>query len=139
MQDEVWKDIPGYEGFYQVSNFGRVKSLFMFRYNINKKIVEKIKREKILKQHIHKSGYMITSLSKERIRKQFYTHRLVASVFIPNLLNKPYINHIDCNPQNNCVDNLEWCTQKENINYSWKLGRGKIPNNKGRVKKCRKV
>lgn len=134
---EIWKPIKGYEGLYEVSNLERVKSLYMFRYNINKKVVEKIRRNKILTQRIHKTGYKITSLSKDGKRKQFYTHRLVAEAFIPNIENKPFINHKNCNVQDNSISNLEWCTQKENMQYAWKLGRGKVPNNKGRVRKCK--
>lgn len=107
---EEWKDIPGYEGLYQISNLGRVKSL-----------ARKVKtkngnyqgyNEKILKTR--KKGYCIVSLCKDRKIKGMQVHRLVAEAFIPNPENKPYVDHIDTNPQNNNVNNLRWCTQKEN-------------------------
>lgn len=115
---EVWEPVKGYEGLYEVSNLGRVKSLYMFRHNINENKLEKIRRDKILSQRIHKTGYMITSLSKNKKRKDFYTHRLVANAFIPNPEKKTYINHIDENKTNNKVENLNWCTQKENVRFS---------------------
>ena len=108
---EIWKDIVGYEGLYEVSNFGRVKSLKG--------------HEKILKPANNGNGYLFVYLWKNGKGKQSYIHRLVATAFISNPLNKPCINHIDCNPQNNNVDNLEWVTQRENIQYAYKLGRKK--------------
>ncbi len=110
MEQEIWKDIKGYEGLYQVSNIGRVKSL-SFR---NKKAT--IKREKILS--ILKSGnYYHISLSKNNKQKNFLIHRLVAEAFVPNKNNYQEINHKDENIRNNKADNLEWCDHKYNINY----------------------
>jgi hypothetical protein len=113
---EIWKDIVGYEGLYQVSNFGQVKSL---NYNHTGE-------EKILKPGKNNKGYLFVNLCKNGKVKHFLIHRLVATMFIENFLNKPYINHIDCNPKNNNVDNLEWVTQQENIQYASKLGRLQI-------------
>lgn len=101
---EIWKDIEGYEGLYQVSNLGRVKSL-------------KFNKIKILSQGISGSGYKIASLSKENQRKIFLVHRLVAMVFIKNPNNYPCINHKDENKLNNLANNLEWCTHRYNCNY----------------------
>lgn len=95
--EEVWKDIKGYEGLYQVSNFGKIKS-----------------KRKILKQFINHKGYFIIQLSKRNISKTYIVHRLIAEAFIPNTENKPQVNHKDGNKQNNCIDNLEWCTNNEN-------------------------
>lgn len=106
---EIWKDIVGYEGIYQISNFGRVKSLKG--------------NEKFLKPRKNKLGYLLVALCKSGKRKESYIHRLVAMMFIKNPLNKPYINHIDCNPSNNNMNNLEWCTAKENMEYASKLER----------------
>ena len=110
---EEWRDIKGYEGLYQVSNLGRVKSLIrgtgnQFRFS---------KVEVILKPHLTKKGYFRLSLSKNNKRKSFQVHRLVAEAFIPNPNNYPQVNHKDENKTNNCVDNLEWCTNKYNCNY----------------------
>lgn len=103
---EEWRDIKGYEGLYQVSNLGRVKSL---RY-------KRGKQEKILDGWISKEGYRKVSFYKDNKRKDYLVHRLVAESFIPNPNNKPFIDHIDTNRTNNKIDNLRWATQKENCN-----------------------
>lgn len=117
--EEIWKDIKGYEGLYQVSNFGRIKGM--------EKICKScygstsIKKERILKNRINnKNGYYRVTLYKEDGKKDFYVHRLVAETFIPNIDNKPAINHKDGDKGNNNVDNLEWVTYKENTNHAWK-------------------
>ena len=104
---EEWKDVVGYEEYFQISNFGRV---FSKRTN------------KILIQGISKSGYYVLSTrigGKRGICKCFKVHRLVAMAFIPNNDNKPFVNHKDGNKLNPCVDNLEWCTAKENSVHAW--------------------
>lgn len=101
---EEWKEIEGYEGLYEVSNLGRVKSL-------------KYGKERILKAGKDGCGYMLVNLCKEGKMKMFRIHRLVAAAFIPNPQNLPEINHIDENKENNCSDNLEWCDRKYNINH----------------------
>lgn len=101
--EEIWKDIKGYEGLYQVSNFGRVKSL--------------ISKGKILFMST-RSGYFIVNLCKKCKRVSKQVHRLVADAFINNPLNKNIVNHIDFDRKNNNVENLEWCTQKENVIWS---------------------
>jgi hypothetical protein len=114
---EIWRDIEGYEGIYQVSNLGNVKSLE--RLSMQNHLL----KEKILKPRKITDGYLSVSLCKNNKVKQFSIHRLVATAFISNSSNKPYINHIDCDPSNNNVDNLEWVTQKENLQYASKLKR----------------
>lgn len=104
--DEVWKDIPDYEGLYQVSNMGRVKSL---NYNHTHK-------EKIMKLQKGRGGYLNVSLYNKKA-KRYFVHCLVCQAFIPNPDNLPEINHKDCNPGNNKVNNLEWCNRKYNCNY----------------------
>ena len=112
--EEEWRDIRSYEGLYQVSNLGNVKSF-------NNRI--KNKNPMILKQTIdRKNGYLTVSLSKNGKKKIHRVHKLVASIFIDNPNNYPVINHKDGNKLNNCVDNLEWCTYKQNIIHSWKNG-----------------
>ena len=108
---EIWKDIKGYEGFYQVSNLGRVKSLKRVARN-NHRV-----RERILKTYIDKDGYIKCCLCKEGKRKPLMVHRLVAKAFIPNVNNYPVVNHKDEVKDNNKVENLEWCTHKYNVNY----------------------
>jgi hypothetical protein len=118
---EVWKDIPEYKRLYQVSNWGRVKSL---NYNNTGK-------EGILKPCKNKYGYMKVGLYKNGVGKTHNIHRLVALAFIPNDYNLPCINHKDENKQNNKVENLEWCTVKQNTNYGTSIERAseakKIP------------
>ena len=107
MQKEVWKDIPGYETLYQVSNFGQVKSLNYRRSG----------KERILKQGLEYQGYYRVCLRKNNKNNWFLVHRLVATAFIPNHDNLPCVNHKDENKDNNHVDNLEWCTYQYNNNY----------------------
>lgn len=119
---EVWKDIEGYEGLYQVSNMGRVKSLprkkHMPRNGIGCYYTTK---ERILR-HGKATRYLHVGLEKDGENKVFSIHRLVAKAFIPNPHNKPFVNHIDGNKHNNITINLEWCTQKENIGHAFLNG-----------------
>lgn len=112
---EEWKDIQGYEGVYQVSNFGRVKSLE--RYRINNGGTKTLVKERILKPSTNNKGYSRVELSNKTARKPYLVHRLVAEAFIENPNNLPEVNHKDENKSNNRADNLEWITQKENLNY----------------------
>ena len=113
--EEVWKDVEGYEGFYQVSNLGRVKSLgriIVTRYGKTQTIYERV-----LKIKIHKFGYLEVSLHSNGKSKTYKVHRLVAEAFIPNPDGLLEVNHIDENKSNNRVDNLEWCSSSYNANY----------------------
>lgn len=114
---EIWKDIPNYEGLYQVSNLGNVKSLCYGARNIRKSNVHKI-----LKHSPNNWGYHKVQLYKDGKSQMLYIHRLVASLFIPNPENKEQVNHIDGNKANNKVSNLEWATSKENLHHAEKLG-----------------
>lgn len=107
--EELWKDIPGYEGLYQISNFGRVKSFHRWR---NASCPE----EYFLKPTIANSGYCQVSLYNGK-KMKFLVHRLVAEAFIGNPDCLPHINHKDENPTNNRADNLEWCTPQYNNRY----------------------
>lgn len=115
--NETWKDIKGYEGLYQVSNTGKVKSLQ--RFVGRGKIGGRYYPEKLISLLINKKryNYVYVHLHKQGKTKVCLVHRLVAEAFIPNPDNLPEINHKDENPSNNCVDNLEWCTSKYNANY----------------------
>lgn len=112
---EIWKDIKGFEGQYQVSNFGRIRSLD--RYVIGKSKSKYLKKGKIMKLDVNSKGYCNICLHKNAKPVYVGVHRLVAEAFIPNPLNLPCVNHKDENPSNNHVDNLEWCTYKYNSNY----------------------
>lgn len=118
MQQEIWKDIQGYEGLYQVSNFGRVKSLKRKVKSGENYVTVK---EKIRKQGIRK-GYYYLQLHKNDISKKHSIHRLVAQAFIHNPENKPQINHRDGNRFNNNIYNLEWCNLEENIKHENETG-----------------
>ena len=109
IENEEWRDIPNYEGLYQVSNMGRVKSIRYMYGNY---------REKILSQFLNnKNGYLQLNLWKEGKIKTCYVHRLVGNAFIENPNNLPCFNHKDEDKTNNCVDNLEPCDHKYNLNY----------------------
>ena len=107
---EIWKDVKGYEGMYCVSNFGRVKSF-------------KRKKAMILKPFYNMDGYLNVELRDSKSRKTISVHRLVAIAFVPNPLNKPQVNHIDEVKTNNNISNLEWVTQKENMNHGTRIER----------------
>ena len=98
---QIWKDIEGYKGHYQISNYGNVRSL---------------KKDAFLMKGAYLKGYKIISLWKNGIGKMFRVHRLVAAAFIPNPENKPCIDHIDGDRANNHADNLRWVTYLENNN-----------------------
>lgn len=105
--EEVWKNIEGYEGRYQVSNLGNVLSLNYRNHGYAKQLTPKC----------NNNGRLWVELFADKKRKPFLIHRLVAAAFIPNLEGHPQINHKDENPKNNRVENLEWCTQEYNIQY----------------------
>jgi hypothetical protein len=109
--NEIWKDIAGYEKMYQVSNLGRIRSL-----------PRRDKRNRfwngnILKSQVNKYGYLSVKLTKDGKSKRYMVHRLVATAFLPNQNHCKEINHKDENKQNNSVDNLEWCTRSYNVTY----------------------
>lgn len=122
--DEVWKDIEGWEGFYQISNHGRVKSLPRPRHGGHNHYMSK---EKIRAASVNNMGYSVVLLYKNKVYDRRYVHRMVAMAFIPNPDDKPLVNHIDNNPKNNHIDNLEWCTQTENMQHAVRMGRHKSP------------
>ena len=117
---EEWRDIEGHEGFYQVSNLGRVKSLGGWSGCVKRK-------PRIMKQFLHREGYLRLVLSLPH-KKAYFVHRLVASAFVANPQNKKEVNHIDGNKENNCYTNLEWCTRSENIIHAFEKGLEKARN-----------
>lgn len=105
---EIWKDIKDYEGLYQISNTGKVKSI---RYN-----------KEIIRKPCLSKGYKMVKLHKNGVYRPVTIHKLVAKYFIPNPVNKPQINHIDGVKENNIYTNLEWCTGSENLIHAYKIG-----------------
>lgn len=120
---ENWKDIVGFEGIYQVSDYGRVKSLSRYIERQNDKGYQV--NEKILKQSFHTGGYKKVTLSKEGKTYNKFVHRLVGEVFMPNLNDFPQINHKDEDKTNNHISNLEWCDNRYNNIYGTKIERQK--------------
>lgn len=115
---ETWKDIKGYENIYRVSNLGRVKRVRSFRKNGASGYYQ---AEKILKQTDRGNGYLCVHLSKDGKGKIFSTHVLVATAFLEKDDKQTQVNHKDGNRKNNAVENLEWCTARENIVHSVKV------------------
>ena len=106
---EIWREIIGFEGLYEISNYGRVKSL---KNNLIRKVTP------------DKNGYLRVNLNRYGEQTNHKVHRLVAIAFIENRLDYPYVNHIDENVKNNNVENLEWCTHEYNVNYGNALQKG---------------
>lgn len=111
---EQWKPIPQYEGLYEVSDKGNVRSVA--QYTCHHTVVPRPK-PRMVRAGLTHDGYARVTLSKYGEQRHATVHRLVALAFIPNPDNLPQVNHKDENPQNNSVDNLEWCTGKQNCNY----------------------
>lgn len=120
LENEVWKPIAGWEGLYEVSNMGRVRSLdrYQLRSCSNTRDFYQHYRGRILKHNINNKGYHIVLLQLHKKGDHCLVSRLVAEAFIPNPDNLPVVNHKDQNPDNNCADNLEWCTVQYNVTYA---------------------
>lgn len=125
--EEIWKDIRGYEGLYQVSNLGCVKSLNWRNQGVQKNLWLKP----------HNRGYLQVELAKDGQKKCFVVHRLVADAFIPNPDGLPQVNHKDEEKTNNCVENLEWCSRSYNAKYSLDRHPERKPKGGGHRKGCR--
>lgn len=111
--EEIWKDVIGYDGLYKVSNHGRLLSIKPLVSFYNKGKTSNV----MIKGMINHKGYNLKGLSKNGIKKNISIHRIVAIHFIPNPFNHPQVNHIDGDKLNNHVENLEWCTAKENMRH----------------------
>lgn len=106
---EIWKDVVGYQGLYEVSDYGNVRNV--------------LKNGKLLKLTLHSCGYLSVNLCKRHVRKDYRVHRIVAEAFIPNPRHLPEINHKDENKANNHADNLEWCDRLYNVRYGTRTER----------------
>lgn len=119
--EEIWKPVVGFEGRYEVSNLGNVRSLDTFVVYSNGR--SRVHKGRVLKFD-YKHGYRyVTLIGTEKKLNCKRVHRLVAEAFIPNLNNLPEVNHIDFNRANNRVENLEWCNRAENVLHSFNAGR----------------
>lgn len=135
--EEVWKPVVGYEGLYEVSNIGRVRSLgFPMRCH-NMKFV---RRGKILSLSLSEFGYLRAKLCKDGLQKKYMVHRLVSEAFIPNPNNYPFVNHKNEIRHDNRVENLEWCTRLYNMRFGNCINKIREThiNNKKLSKKCAK-
>ena len=108
--EEIWRDIDGYNSLYEISNLGNIKSK-------KRKINNRYYGGKILVPIQRNKKYFVVNLYKNNKSKSYLVHRLVAQTFLENPNNLPQVNHKDENKDNNCVNNLEWCSSKYNINY----------------------
>lgn len=117
---EIWRDIPEYEGKYMVSNLGRIKSLSRMVWSTNNR--QYIKPEQIMRPKTTAYGYYYLNLRKNGKSVGYFVHRLVAMAFLPKVPNKDYIDHLDGDKTNNCVDNLEWVTIAENNQRAYDKG-----------------
>lgn len=118
MKEENWKDIKGYEGLYQCSNNGNIRSLDRYVYeHIGKK---QFRKGQIIIPRLNKNGYLQFALNKESKRKMVYVHVIIASTFLDNPNSFVTVNHKDGNKLNNCVENLEWCSYSDNNLHSYR-------------------
>lgn len=123
MENEVWKDVKGYEGLYRVSNMGQVKSLTRTRKNHSK---IQVVPGKILTQSVASNGYFTVSFCAGTVQKTICVHRIVAEAFIPNPDGKRTVNHKNGVKTDNRVENLEWATYSENLTHAHHFGLNKV-------------
>ena len=117
--NEIWKPIKGYEGYYEASNLGNIRSVdrvILSTANILHTEHKQLRRGRVLKQGNGRKGYKIVVLQRDGQKRTMYTHRIIAMTFVENPYNKPCIDHINGVCTDNRAENLRWCTQKENIN-----------------------
>lgn len=133
LDGEEWKEIPGFNGAYMVSNYGRVLSVSRIVRSGKTNFVKT--KDIIMTKRPNKKGYDKVCLNLNGKTKSVFVHRLVAIAFIANPNNKPQVNHIDGNKSNNLVSNLEWCTNGENQIHAYRLGLNKVTGRAGRKKR----
>lgn len=129
---EIWKAVKGYEGMYEVSNRGNVRSVDRIIHLKNRwgGITDHLYKGIVKKPHVMPNGYVMIDLNKNGKHDRRLMHRLVGEHFLEKPDGKNYINHLDGNTRNNNVDNLEWCTQSENIQYAYNNGTKTPPHQK---------
>lgn len=117
LDNEFWRSVVGYEGLYEVSNFGRIKGMEKIR---TAKGGSYIRNEQIIIQSIHHNGYKVIGMTKNGKRKSFESHRIIAMSFLPNPDNKAEVNHINLDRGDNSLENLEWTSRRENLSHGFK-------------------
>jgi hypothetical protein len=133
--EEEWRPVVGYKGIYEISSHGRVRSLTReVSYSRGEAILKQIVKGVVLRQKTTWRGYLEVKLSSGGRCKTYKTHRLVAETFVPNLEDKPVVNHKDGDKQNNFPDNLEWMTHSENLQHAYDTGLKDQP--KGKLSAC---
>ena len=119
MEEEVYKSVPNYEGYYEISNYGQVRGVERI---ISTPHQQRKLKSMVLKQRINRYGYLIIDLSKSSVSKTFEVHRLIALTFLPQQEGRNCVNHMDADKLNNNVENLEWVTPRENNLHAIKHG-----------------
>lgn len=122
--EEIWASVPGFDGFYEASTFGRIRSVRRYTRCVSKagREFKKLQGGQCLKQVPHNAGYLQVAFSADGERSSHLVHRIVAATFLPNPEAHPWINHKDGNKHNNVPDNLEWCTPLHNTHHAMELG-----------------
>jgi hypothetical protein len=142
MEAEIWKDIQGYVGYYQVSNLGNIRSVERIVSGKNKRKPEgftRLRRSQLLSPALSNSGYLRVLLCIDGKHKNVTIHREVAKAFVPNPLNKPTVNHRDCNKANNNAKNLDWATRSEQQKHAIANNRYKPPSLKGKKLSAQRI
>jgi hypothetical protein len=127
MSKEIWLPVKGFEGRYEVSNFGSIRSLDMYINNPHGS--KSFKKGRTLRQTKNGKGYLAVKLCLNGLQKSLVVHRIVAEAFVPNKMNYPQVNHLNGIKSDNRTDNLEWCTNRQNIIHAY--NNGLIKTNKG--------
>lgn len=134
LKNEIWKDVVGFEGIYQVSNEQRIKRIALSKITNNLKVDY---QERTVKTRLDKKGYVILNLCKNSEKFNTSLHRIIAKAFIANPENKPQVNHINGVKNDNKIENLEWTTSSENVIHSYRR-LGKKSNTLGKLNRCGK-
>ena len=132
MQNEIWRDISEFKGFYQISNMGRVRRIADYS---NQNSHWKLKEPRILNNRVSSTGYLRVVLSINGKHYDRYIHRLVANEFVDNPYGYKEVNHLDGDKTNNKADNLEWCTRSQNNSHAYKIGLKQVSGCCGKLKK----
>ena len=134
---EIWKSVVGYDGFYEVSSYGRVRSVDHYGNTGIRHSEQRMFKGHVLKQNRKRNGYLTVDLSMNNVVKTISVHKLVATAFLPRMDGQTQVNHINCNKADNRVENLEWCTDKANREHA-KLN-GRYHNTAKKAVRCKQT